>query len=170
MSTYIALLRAINVGGTGRLPMSVLKSMCEDAGFESVKTYIASGNVIFKSTKNKNTIKKSLESKLKDYAGKPVGVFIKSTAELKSIIKNNPFPEAAPNKSTVLFLDRKATASDIRDCSGVKNEHVSIGSNELYVHYPEGMSATKLSIPAAKIGTARNMNTINKLMALASEI
>jgi len=170
MPVYIALLRAVNVGGTGKLPMSDLKSMCEDLGFESVKTYIASGNVIFKSTTSASKVKSALESKLNAYAGKPVGVIIRSIANLKSILNANPFPNAEPSKATVLFLDRKAKQSDISESSGEKNEELSAGVKELYVHYPEGMGTSRLKIPAAKSGTARNINTVRKLILLAEEL
>ena len=77
MNAYIALLRAVNVGGTGKLPMTELKAMCETAGFKSVRTYIASGNVVFASTKSESQVKVALEAALAKYAGKPVGVMVR---------------------------------------------------------------------------------------------
>ena len=74
MTAFVALLRAVNVGGTGKLPMSELKAMCEALGFEGVRTYIASGNVVFASRKSEAAVKKALEARLEAYAGKPVGV------------------------------------------------------------------------------------------------
>ncbi len=170
MPIYIALLRAVNVGGTGKLPMSDLKAMCVDAGFESVQTYIASGNVVFKSTKKPATIKSNLEARLEAYAGKPVGVLIRTTAEMQAILTNNPYPKAKPNQITALFLDRKPKQADIDDVSGAKNEELSLGKKEIYVHYPDGMGVTKLKIPAAKAGTTRNMNTISKLIDIANKV
>ena len=70
MTVYVALLRAINVGGTGRLPMAALKAMCEAAGFETVRTYIASGNVVFSADRSEPEVKAALEKRLKDYASK----------------------------------------------------------------------------------------------------
>jgi len=170
MPVYIAFLRAVNVGGTGKLPMSELKSMCEDLGFESVQTYIASGNVVFKNTASRTKVKRALELKLENYAGKPVGVMVRTIVDLKNIINNNPFPKAEPSKATVLFLDRKARQADVTDVTGVKNEALTIGANELYVHYPDGMGTTKLKIPAAKTGTARNLNTVKKMILLAEKL
>jgi len=170
MPVYIALLRAVNVGGTGKLPMSDLKSMCEDLGFESVQTYIASGNVVFKSTTSASKVKNALELKLEAYADKPVGVIIRTVANIKSVLAANPFPDAEPSKATVLFLDRKARHSDISESSGVKNEVLSVGTKELYVHYPDGMGTSRLKIPAAKSGTARNINTVGKLVAMAESL
>jgi len=170
MPVYIALLRAVNVGGTGKLPMSDLKSMCEDLGFESVQTYIASGNVVFKSTDSAASVKSTLESKLNAYAGKPVGVMVRTIANMKSILNANPFADAEPSKATVLFLDRKAKQSDISDTSGIKNEVLAIGVKELYVHYPDGMGISKLKIPAAQSGTARNINTVRKITLMAEKL
>ena len=73
MSAWIALLRAVNVGGTGKLAMSELKAMCDELGFTSAKTYIASGNVFFASRKSEAAIKAAFEKRLEAYAGKPVG-------------------------------------------------------------------------------------------------
>lgn len=74
MGAFIALLRAVNVGGTGKLPMSELKAMCEELGYAAVRTYIASGNVVFTSRKSQSAIKTALEKRLHAYAGAPVGV------------------------------------------------------------------------------------------------
>ncbi|HEU5116773.1 MAG TPA: DUF1697 domain-containing protein, partial [Isosphaeraceae bacterium] len=69
MTTYLALLRAVNVGGTGKLPMSDLRALCEAAGFTNVRTYIASGNVLFETENSARQIKTKLESRLAEYAG-----------------------------------------------------------------------------------------------------
>ena len=78
MNAYVALLRAVNVGGTGKLPMSDLKALCERAGFLGVRTYIASGNVVFESRMSEAQVKAALESALEEYAGKPVGVLVRT--------------------------------------------------------------------------------------------
>ena len=104
MPVYIALLRAVNVGGTGKLPMADLKAMCEDAGFSRVKTYIASGNVLFTSPLKSGQVKKLLEKRLQDYAGKPVGVVIRTASELADVLSENPFPKSAPNRTVAIFL------------------------------------------------------------------
>ena len=94
MAAFIALLRAVNVGGTGKLPMSELKSMCEALGFAGVRTYIASGNVVFTSRKSEAAVKKALEAALESYAGKPVGVMVRTLAEMQAVLTDNPFPKA----------------------------------------------------------------------------
>jgi uncharacterized protein (DUF1697 family) len=167
MPTFIALLRAVNVGGTGKLPMTELKKMCEEAGFASVQTYIASGNVIFESGKTEAQVKAALEKLLQAYAGKPVGVVVRSTEELAAVLADNPFPETAPNRTVAIFLDKKPAAEALDQLTGQRNEELALGAREIYVHYGDGMGDSKLKIPAAKDGTARNMNTIAKLVEMA---
>ncbi|HXV17731.1 MAG TPA: DUF1697 domain-containing protein, partial [Gemmatimonadaceae bacterium] len=110
MTTFIALLRAVNVGGTGKLPMADLKEMCETAGFLSVRTYIASGNVIFESRLREAAVKRALESALLDYAGKSVGVMVRSAAEMTEVLARNPFPKAPANRTMAIFLDEAPPA------------------------------------------------------------
>src|SRR6516165_12256828 len=98
MGSFVALLRAVNVGGTGKLPMSELKAMCEELGFTAVRTYIASGNVVFTSRKSEAAIKSALEKRLQTYAGASVGVLVRSAAEMVQVAADNPFPKAAPNR------------------------------------------------------------------------
>ena len=170
MVAWIALLRAVNVGGTGKLAMSELKAMCEELGFTSVKTYIASGNVVFESRKSEAAIKAALEKRLEAYAGKPVGVLVRSAADMAQVSADNPFPKLAPNRTVAIFLDRAPAAGALKDVRGQKDEKIKLGRREIYVHYGEGMGSSKLAIPAARTGTARNMNTVATLAKMATEL
>jgi len=169
MTTFIALLRAVNVGGTGKLPMSELKSMCELAGFTNVRTYIASGNVVFDSSKSAAKVKSALEELLFQYAGKPVQVMVRTGPEMAAVLASNPFPQAAPNRTVAIFLDAAPPSDTLDKLTGRKDEEVELGTREIYVHYGEGMAQSKLKIRAANDGTARNINTVAKLAAMASE-
>jgi len=167
MKTLIALLRAVNVGGTGKLPMSDLKVLCVKAGFANVRTYIASGNVVFDSDRSEAQVKAALEGALKKYAGKPVGVLVRSASEMAAILAANPFPKAAPNRTVAIFLD-ECPADDVLDgVTGRNGEQIRVGKREIYVHYGDGMATSKLKIRAAQTGTARNMNTVAKLVAMS---
>jgi len=170
MGAFIALLRAVNVGGTGKLPMSELKAMCEELGFGSVRTYIASGNVVFTSRKSEAAIKTALEKRLEAYAGKPVGVLVRSAAEMVQVLADNPFPKAAPNRTVAIFLDGKPAKDTLADVRGQKEEEIRLGRREIYVHYGDGMGQSKLVIPAARTGTARNINTVATLARMAAEL
>ena len=170
MSAFIALLRAVNVGGTGKLPMSDLKAMCEELGFEKVRTYIASGNVVFASRKAEAATKAALEKRLEAYAGKVVGVLVRSAQEMAEVAAKNPFPNAALNRTMALFLDRPPPADTLSTVRGQQDEEIALGRREIYIHYGDGMAKSKLVIPAAKSGTARNMNTVAVLAKMAAEL
>jgi len=170
MGAFVALLRAVNVGGTGKLPMSELKAMCEELGFGSVRTYIASGNVVFTSRKPETAIKSALEKRLEAHAGKPVGVAVRSAAEMAQVLADNPFPKAAPNRTVAIFLDKAPPPDALAGIRGLNTEEFRLGRREIYVHYGDGMGTSKLVIPAAKTGTARNMNTIATLAKMAAEL
>lgn len=167
MTTYIALLRAVNVGGTGKLPMADLQAMCIDLGFSDVRTYIASGNVVFKSELSATKVKASLEAKLATYAGKAVGVLLRTTPEMAAVLAANPFPHAAPNRTVAIFLNAPPPVDALVKVSGMNAEECRLGVREIFVHYGDGMADSKLKIPAAAMGTARNMNTVAKVLAMA---
>jgi uncharacterized protein (DUF1697 family) len=168
MTRYIALLRAVNVGGTGTLKMSDLKAICVDAGFDDVETYIASGNVVFESRSSAAKVKSELERRLKAHAGKPIKVLVRSASEAAAILKANPFPDAEAKHTYAVFLDEPPARDALAHVTGRKDEQVLVGKKEFYVLYRSGMGRSKLKIPAAKDGTARNMNTVAKLVEMAS--
>jgi uncharacterized protein (DUF1697 family) len=168
MNAYIALLRAVNVGGTGKLPMTELKSMCEAAGFKQVRTYIASGNVVFEASKSEAQVKATLETALAAYAGKPVAVLVRTASEMAAVVAGNPFSEMPGNRTMAFFLDNAPAADAMKTVTNQTNEQIKLGVRELYGYYPDGMGVSKLKIPAAKNGTARNMNTIAKLAEMAA--
>ena len=170
MPIFVALLRAVNVGGTGKLPMAELKSMCEKAGFTAVRTYIASGNVVFNASQSALQVKAALEKSLLAYAGKPVLVMVRSASEMAAVLSANPFPAAPPNRTVVTFLDQAPAADTIDKLVGQHGEQVVLGPREIYVHYGEGMANSKLKVPGAECGTGRNVNTVAKLAAMAAVV
>ena len=92
-TTFVALLRAVNVGGTGRLPMSDLVAMAHTAGFAHVRTYIASGNLLFESASSEEQVKELLETALATYAGKHVGVAVRRCAQAFARSTSTTLPE-----------------------------------------------------------------------------
>ena len=169
MTKYVALLRAVNVGGTGKLPMSDLKHLCSDAGFARVETYIASGNLVFESKAAPSRVKAELETRLLAYAGKPIAVLLRTAPEMAAVLKTNPFPEAEPKHTYAIFLDHRPPRDALDHAAGRSDEEMRLGDREIFVHYPNGMGRSKLKIPAARTGTARNMNTVAKLVEMASK-
>ena len=168
MTQFVALLRAVNVGGTGKLAMTELRAMCEACGFRHVRTYIASGNVVFDADGTEATLKAKLEAALEKYAGKPVGAMIRTGTEMAAVLAANPFNMAQSSRCVAIFLDTPPQADLPTGITGRVTEEIAVGRREIYVHYPDGLAQTKLKIPAARNGTARNMNTVAKLAEMAS--
>src|SRR6202008_63371 len=96
MTVFVAFLRAINVGGTGMLPMKDLAALCTDLGLQDVRTYIQSGNVVFASKLAERKVQAQLEKALAAKMGKKIDVMVRTAAELRSILLGNPFPRAKP--------------------------------------------------------------------------
>jgi uncharacterized protein (DUF1697 family) len=142
--------------------------MCADAGFLRVQTYIASGNVVFESKASPAKVKADLEARLLAYVGKPVGVIVRTAAQMADVLKANPFPRAAPNLTVAIFLDKPPPSNALDHAVGVKDEEMRLGTREIFVHYGSGIGKSKLKIPVAQKGTARNMSTIAKLVEMAA--
>lgn len=167
MPVYVALIRAVNVGGTGLLPMAELKALCVDAGFARVQTYIASGNVVFSARPSAPRVKAALEARLQARAGRAVRVAVRTADEMKAVLQANPFPGAPAKRVVAIFLDEPPPADALDHARGQGDEEMRLGVREIYVRYGEDMGRSKLDIPAARAGTARNMNTVAKLVELA---
>lgn len=168
MGRYIALLRAVNVGGTGKLLMTDLKALCVDAGFDDVETYIASGNVVFSSKGRSNDVRLRLEECLQRHAGKSIGVVLRTAKEMQAVVAANPFAAQAGNRTCCFFLPDEPPKDTIQAARLRKDEDIQLGKREIYVYYPAGMGQSRLRIPAAGAGTGRNMNTVAKLAEMAS--
>jgi uncharacterized protein (DUF1697 family) len=167
-TAYAALLRAVNVGGTGKLAMTDLARLCEREGYCGVRTYIASGNVVFTSPAKPAAVKAALEKSLARHMGKPVAVMIRTAAELEAALAQNPFPKALPNRLLVTFFDEALPKGLVDGIEGPDGEQLAIRGRELFIHYPNGMGTSKLKAPAGmKVGTGRNLNTVAKLAAMA---
>lgn len=149
--------------------MSELKAICCDAGFARVETYIASGNVVFDSKARPAKVKAELERRLRAHTGKPVGVVVRSASEMLAVLEANPFCEAEPKYTYAIFLDEPPPSDALAHVSGQHDEQIRLGEREIFVHYGSGMGRSKLRIPAAKTGTARNMNTVAKLVEIAAK-
>jgi len=171
MQSFVALLRAVNVGGRGKLAMADLKVICEAAGFRAVRTYIASGHVVFQTVRCEAKAKAALEAGLQAYTGKPVRVVMRTGAEMTKVLAQNPFPDAPGNRVMAIFLDDATSLATLTGVTGrAPDEALRLGRREIYICYGSGMAGSRLRIPAAKTGTARNMNTVAKLAAMAADL
>lgn len=170
MTNYIALLHAVNVGGTGKLPMTELKALCDGLGFVGARTYIASGNVVFRSDKSAPEVKALLEQALEAHMGKPVGVQVRTQSEMQAVLDANPFVGREGNRTLAVFTGDPPPADTDATATGQADEEIILGAREVYIYYPDGMGRSKLRISAMKVGTGRNMNTIAKLAKMAADL
>lgn len=166
MTAYVELLRAVNVSGTGKLPMSELKGMGERCGFGAVRTFIASGNLLFTSDLAQGEVRRRLSAEVEAFFGRPVPVFVRSGVELAELAAGNPFTDDKPSRVMAHVIDEEPTAEMLAAARDVKGERMALGPGAIYVSYGEGIGSTRLKLPAVKAGTARNMNSVEKMAAL----
>lgn len=177
MQTYVALLRAINVGGHGKVGMSELRDAIASAGFEDVRTILQTGNVVFLSRASSTS---SMEKRLASVAAEKCGVttefFVRTAVEWPSILEGNPFTREAiddPQRLIVMLL-RDAPSMDAIEAlrAAIRGrERVDVKGREAFV-YPDGMGTSKLTNTViekklATRATARNWNTVMKIQAVA---
>lgn len=179
MTTYISLLRGINVSGQKKIPMTELKLLYESLVFENVTTYIQSGNVIFSSAENyESKLCDLISNKIREVFGYDVEVIIRSKNTWSEVIKNNPFikrSEVDPKKLHVTFLSQIPVEINTDELDKVKDstEQYVISDKEIYFYCPEGYGRTKLSnnLLERKLkvtATTRNWNTVMKLFEMAN--
>ena len=167
LTTYIGFLRGVNVGGRTMLPMSELRTLCEKLGFERVRTYIQSGNLILETPLSEGALTKQLETALQQKMGKRIPVAIRTIDELENVLTKNPFQNAEPARVGVMFFAKPVQKDFLDRVSTSTGEEVKIGKREVYVYYPNGMGRSKLKLPKeADEGTVRNINTVRKLIEL----
>jgi uncharacterized protein (DUF1697 family) len=169
VTAYVALLRGVNLGKR-QLKMDDLRRIAAEIGLESPSTYIASGNLLFTSSKSEKALKNALEAALARHMGASVGVMIRTAGELVKVSSANPFADSPPNYTVAIFLDEAPPGDTAKAAKNVDGERIALGKREFYVHYPRGQGPSRLAIPAAADGTARNMNTVARLAELAMEM
>lgn len=167
MATYVALLRAVNVGGTGKLPMAELKALCEGLGLTDVRTYIQSGNAVFACDWGEARVKAALEAALSARMQNRADVLVRSAGEMAGILDRNPFARVRGNLVAVQFFDRPPAKEVLAAVAVPGHEEVRPSGREVFVHYPDGMGRSKLDLSKLGTSTARNLNTVAKLAAMA---
>jgi len=181
MPIVISLLRAINVGGYASIRMTDLRALHESMKFEDVQTYIQSGNVVFRTDeKDMAKLAKRIQGAIAKKFKVTPGVMLRTIGEMREVVAKNPFAkrrDVEPNKLHVSFLDAKLTpgaCEQLRALPLVTEEMIPIGK-ELFIYCSNGMGKAK--IPWGKVdkicatrGTARNWNTVLKLLEMAEAI
>lgn len=177
MTTFVALLCGVNVGGARRVPMAPLAALVRDLGFTDVATYLQSGNVVLSSPVPTAKVEPTLERALRARFGFPVEVIARTAAAFEAYAAANPFLEAASaDPGRVALLVSKAApkpdavAELLARARG--GERVAAARDALWVHYPQGIGASKLTpalvdrLVGSKV-TARNWRTVVKLCEMA---
>lgn len=166
MTAYVALIRAVNVSGTGKLPKEELKALGGACGFDNARTFINSGNLLVVTDLAESTVKRRVEERLAGYFGKPVPAFVRSAEEMAEAVKRNPFADDKPSRVMAQFIDDEPTKAMIDEARGVNGERLALGPRLIYVSYGEGIGKSRLKLPAVRQGTARNMNSVARMAEL----
>jgi uncharacterized protein (DUF1697 family) len=177
MTAFVALLRAVNVGGTGIVRMADLKALCEELGFTSVATLLQSGNVVFNAKGSDQAIATKLAGAIEKGHGFRPAIVVRTAAEIARTVEANPFKaeaKADPRFVVVVFAAAAPTsgaAARIAAVRGDKGERLRLAGQDLYIHYPAGQGVSKVTnaVLERALGvpvTARNWNTVTKLKAM----
>jgi len=178
MTVYVALLRGINVGGSHSLPMQALRNLLARVGCDDVRTYVQSGNAVFRSAEDANQLRGSIQTAISEQFGFAPYVCLLTIDEYRSIVAANPFPDAVdtPKYLHVCFLIGTADSPDLDALESLRSstERYELSANALYLHAPDGIGRSKLAAKVDKcLGvetTGRNWRTVTKLSALADSI
>jgi uncharacterized protein (DUF1697 family) len=162
---HLAFLRAVNVGGTGKLPMAELRTLCEALGFDDVRTYIQSGNVMLRSDMDSAEVRDRMEEALEARFGKRVAVHVRTPDQMADILDRVPFDGAAPNR-ILIYLLNGAAPEGVDGLEGPDGEEVKASGHEVFVHYAQGQGRSKLRLRLGDDATARNVNTMRKMLEL----
>jgi uncharacterized protein (DUF1697 family) len=166
MTSYLAMLRAVNVAGTGKLPMTELKAIGVACGFSNVRTFIASGNLLFDSDLGEDEVARRVGAGVEAFFGKPVPVFVRSAAEMAEVAAGNPFTDDKPSRVMAHFIAEAPTPAMLAEARDVVGERMALGPRMIYVSYGEGIGKSRLKLPAVKNGTARNLNSVARMAGL----
>ncbi len=181
MPAYVAFLRGINVGGNKTIPMAKLKALFEALGFQAVKTLLNSGNVVYAAKeKDRAKLAKAIEAAIEKEFGFRPATMLRDAAALAKIIDKNPFPKMAkndPSHLVVMLLSAKPDKDAAKRIAAAYQgpEEIRIAGEEAYITYPNGIGKSKLTNTLLEkqlgvSGTARNWNTVTKLLALTEDI
>lgn len=177
MTTLIALLRGINIGGNNKLPMKELAALLTGMGLREVRTYIQSGNVVFRGdVNNRATLAAKISAAIEAQHGFAPQVLLLDAEELRKAIADNPYPEAlvAPKSLHLFFLAEVPQHADLQALEALKSasEHYTLAGKVFYLHTPEGFGISRLAARVEKLlgvaASARNWNTVCKLAEMVA--
>src|ERR1700733_2616342 len=181
MPVLVAMLRGVNLGAHNRIKMDALRDLCGSLDLLDVQTYVQSGNIVFKTKeRNLSAMAKKIRSGIEKKFGFSPEVILRSTSDMRDVVFRNPFAgvkNIEPGKLLVDFLSAEPTSEAYKSVRAIKTdpEKLHIIGRDMYIYFPNGAGRSKLSWPALeKIlktpGTARNWNSVTKLLAIAEEL
>ena len=174
VATYVAFLRGVNLGPNNKISMPALRAMAEDLGYTDVATYINSGNLIISSPKNAATVEQEIVKAIKDTFGRPIDVAVRTPAQLRNLLAENPYPEGNPSQVTVAFLTTAPGADAKQKVAAVAKDYepFTFSGQQVYVNYTQGIGRSKLAEKFSAIigvsSTVRNIRTLEKVLALCT--
>jgi uncharacterized protein (DUF1697 family) len=176
-TTYVALLRGINLGSRRRIAMSRLRELCEELGYPGAITHLQSGNVVITGkTKKPETVARAIEKKIASDLDMQVDVIVRTRDELAAVVERNPMPgrTGEPAKLHVTFLSKTPDPARVAeiDAAAYEPDAFQVVDREIYLWYANGVQGTRLGNDfwekrLGVSGTARNWNTVTKLLSLA---
>ena len=174
MTRYVALLRAVNLGGHKKVSMAALRELLTDLGYAGVQTYLQSGNAVFTADETRpERVAADIEERLAADLGLTTEVILRTAGEFQDVVDRNPLKVGDPAKSTVLFLLRPPAPNwlDGLDLGGFAPDEMRVGERELYFTLPNGIGRAKLPITVGRRvkvpATMRNWRTVTNLVSLA---
>ena len=176
MPTWVVLLRGINVGGANRLAMADLRTLMTDLGHSDVSTYIQSGNVIMTSSRSdRTTIAEEISVGIEQAHGLAVSAVLRTPDELRAALAANPFTtESEGSRVLITFLSDSPALADaaLLEADRFVPDRFELVGAELFAHYPNGAGRSKMNLDYFEKrlgvrGTARNLNTVAKLIELS---
>ena len=171
---WVALLRAVNLGARNKVPMAQLRTLLEDAGYENVRTYIASGNVLLDGPRGRAAVARKLERLIAEAFGVDTTAIVRTPKELSAVVAGHPFGRDTSRSHVVFLVDRpgKKAAERLAAADHSPGRAVLAG-RDVYLEYPAGVQGSRLS--AAQLerlldvpGTHRNWRTVTALAELAA--
>jgi uncharacterized protein (DUF1697 family) len=178
VTTYVALLRGINLGPRNKIPMADLRALLEKLGHGSVRTHILSGNAIFTSSRRSvPRLEAELSKAIHERFGFDIAVLIRTRDELAAVVAANPFPAAKrePSKCFAIFVSKNPTKArvDALDPAAYAPDEIRVGERVIYAWLPNGVQGSKVLafLTDRRLGvttTNRNWNTTTKLLEMAT--
>lgn len=172
MTVYVGLLRGVNVGGRSQLAMADLRRIAEGCGFEDAKTYVQSGNIVFRASGSAAAVAKRLRTAIAAETPLDPGVAIRTAAQLAKVVDKCPFDDTDHVHVTFLVEGASASRPSV-DPDRFDPERYAVKGREVYLYLPNGIGRSKLAAALSKgksatAGTSRNWRTVTKLFDLAN--